>query len=80
MYNNKMLVSTFSGQSCYFGTGSVNDGWNVAVKNWLPPVHFIPAFFIDPATFASLQVVDGAFNVRPYGTRLKTLIDFFVSI
>ncbi|KAJ6582853.1 glycoside hydrolase family 71 protein [Mycena sp. CBHHK59/15] len=62
LYNNRILVSTFAGESCRFGARTLNDGWNNAVKIGLPAVYFVPAFFMDPATFPNLTVMDGAFN------------------
>lgn len=63
-YNNKTLISTFAGESCRFGQSSLQTGWAYAVKNSsLPAVHFMPSFFVDPATFSGLTVMDGAFNV-----------------
>ncbi|KII85452.1 glycoside hydrolase family 71 protein [Plicaturopsis crispa FD-325 SS-3] len=61
--DGKAVVSTFAGESCTFGQGSLNDAWTTAVKaSSLPPVYFIPSFFVDPATFSGLSVIDGAFN------------------
>jgi len=65
LYDRKSFVSTFSGESCYFGTDSVDEGWIAAVKTGLPPVYFVPAFFLDPSEFPSMSVMDGAFNVSP---------------
>ncbi|KAJ7148702.1 glycoside hydrolase family 71 protein [Mycena crocata] len=62
MYNGRPLVSTFAGEFCKFGTGSYNEGWNMVLKAGQPPIHFMPSFFVDPATFPSLTVMDGAFN------------------
>ena len=61
-YNRKMFVSTFSGQDCRFGTSSLNEGWANAVKKG-PDIHFVPAFFNNPAEFRGMTVMDGAFNV-----------------
>lgn len=64
VYNGKPLVSTFSGEKCEFGTGDVNVGWTAAIKDSiLPAIYFMPAFFLDPATFGNLTVIDGAYNV-----------------
>lgn len=64
LYDSKMVLSTFAGESCTFGQGSLNDAWTTAVKaSSLPAVYFIPSFFVDPATFSGLTVMDGAFNV-----------------
>ena len=71
-YNGRMLVSTFAGESCLFGASTLNQGWINAVKptttrsNPLPAIWFVPSFFIDPATFRNLTVIDGAFHVSCY--------------
>ncbi|KAL0951577.1 hypothetical protein HGRIS_008259 [Hohenbuehelia grisea] len=62
LYDGRVLVSTFSGEGCTFGTGNTNTGWQNTIKNGLPGVFFLPSFFIDPATFGSYPVVDGFFN------------------
>lgn len=63
LYNGKVFVSTFSGESCKFGRQTVNDGWTYTLKTGLPDVYFVPAFFVNPATFSQYSVIDGAFNV-----------------
>ncbi|KAH9855566.1 glycosyl hydrolase family 71-domain-containing protein [Lenzites betulinus] len=65
MYNGRVLVSTFAGESCTFGAGTLNQAWVNAVKPVnasLPPVWFVPSFFVDPQTFPNLPVLDGAFH------------------
>ena len=62
IYNGRPFVSTFAGESCTFGQGNLNDAWLAAVKTG-PAIHFVPSFFVDPATFPSLTVMDGAFAV-----------------
>ncbi|KAJ7078488.1 glycoside hydrolase family 71 protein [Mycena epipterygia] len=62
MYNGRPFVSTFAGESCMFGQGSLNDGWNFALKKSQPAIFFVPSFFVDPAIFPSLTVMDGDFN------------------
>ncbi|KAI0827200.1 glycosyl hydrolase family 71-domain-containing protein [Trametes gibbosa] len=64
-YNGRVLVSTFAGEACTFGAGSLNQAWVNAVKpvnSSLPDVWFVPSFFVDPQTFPSLPVLDGAFH------------------
>ena len=65
--NGRVLVSTFAGQTCTFGgSGSLNDAWTRAVKpgdGSVPSVWFVPSFYVDPSTFSSLPVLDGAFQV-----------------
>ena len=63
-YSGKMLITTFAGESCKFGQASVDAGWTFAIKTGLPPVYFIPSFFVDPATFSNYPSTDGQFNVR----------------
>lgn len=63
--NGKVLVSTFSGEGCTFGTGSIT-AWKTLFKDVLAnqgiSVHFVPAFFVDPSTFASYDWLDGVLN------------------
>ncbi|SRR5258708_6354186 len=62
MYNGKALFSSFSGETCQFGTGSVGSGWSSVFggTNSL----FVPSFFMDPSQFSTLSsVMNGAFNV-----------------
>ncbi|KAF9462540.1 alpha-1,3-glucanase [Collybia nuda] len=61
-YKNAILASTFAGQDCRFGAKSLNEGWRNTLKTGLPPVHFVPSFFVDPATFGGLNVMDGSFS------------------
>ncbi|KAF8577364.1 glycoside hydrolase family 71 protein [Ramaria rubella] len=59
-WNDEPVVSTFGGEHCTFGQDSVNAGWYTAIKEGIPPVHFIPSFF-DISVLDAL-VVDGTFN------------------
>ncbi|KAI0080382.1 glycoside hydrolase family 71 protein [Panus rudis PR-1116 ss-1] len=62
-YNNSVFLSTFSGESCSFGTNNANDGWTQVLRaNMTTNVWFVPAFFVDPASFSNYTVLDGAFN------------------
>ena len=61
--NNQTFISTFAGEACTFGASTVNQGWINAVKTNVSDTYFVPSFFIDPATFSSYTVIDGAFNV-----------------
>jgi glucan endo-1,3-alpha-glucosidase len=67
-YASRAFVSTFSGESCTFGQGSVSEGWSTQFSNHPDlsgKIYFVPAFFIDPSTFSDFaQVIDGEFNVR----------------
>ena len=63
--NPKAFVSTFAGESCSFGQGSVAAGWNSQFKAKLGNSFFVPSFFVDPATFGSsglANAMDGAFQ------------------
>ncbi|KAH9945573.1 glycoside hydrolase family 71 protein [Amylocystis lapponica] len=62
LYNGKVFLSTFSGESCTFGASSVNQGWINAVKTNVPAVYFMPSFFVNPTTFSTYTVQDGSFN------------------
>ncbi|KAK8854700.1 hypothetical protein IAR55_003439 [Kwoniella newhampshirensis] len=64
-YNGKVLVSTFAGENCQFGQGSVNAGWTyfrTLLTNKGISVYFVPAIFSDPSTFKSNAWMDGEFN------------------
>jgi hypothetical protein len=66
--NGKAFVSTFAGEKCTFGQGSVGDGWKTQFAqhpDLQGKMEFVPAFFIDPATFSPQfsGVMDGDFNV-----------------
>ncbi|KAJ7469266.1 glycoside hydrolase family 71 protein [Mycena latifolia] len=59
-FAGKMLISTFSGEKCTFG--QLGRRWMDERSKTGPPVHFIPAFFVDPTTLGTYQSIDGAFN------------------
>ncbi|RSH78984.1 uncharacterized protein EHS24_001910 [Apiotrichum porosum] len=63
--NGAVLVSTFSGESCTFGTGSLN-GWQTAFIDVLSAggitVEFVPAVFSSTSSFSSYTWMDGEFN------------------
>jgi glucan endo-1,3-alpha-glucosidase len=61
LYDGKPFVSTFSGEECNFGQGTLNDAWAYSLSS--TPVYFVPSFFIDFSTLGSLSVIDGAFAV-----------------
>ncbi|KAF8634043.1 hypothetical protein AX17_004308 [Amanita inopinata Kibby_2008] len=61
-FRDRFFLSTFSGEHCTFGTQSVDQGWNRVIKTDLPPIHFVPSFFVDPATFGQFDCLDGIFN------------------
>jgi glucan endo-1,3-alpha-glucosidase len=64
LYLKKPLVSTFAGENCRFGASDLNTAWYNAIKSaGQPQIYFVPAFFVDPSTFPSLDVMDGSFNV-----------------
>ena len=74
-------MSTFAGESCTFGHGGdVPGGWRSEYTqhpDTAGKVHFVPSFFIDPATFNSYSgVMDGAFNVsRSVNIRSRQVAD-----
>ncbi|KAH8103478.1 glycoside hydrolase family 71 protein [Cristinia sonorae] len=67
-YRNGAIVSTFAGESSFFGFGEgrLDEAWGY-VKGDLErsigrAIHFIPSFFIDPARYPSLPCMDGYFH------------------
>ena len=38
---------------------------NVMKKNLVTGTHFVPSFFMDPASFHNVTAMDGAFSVSP---------------
>ncbi|KAJ7109754.1 glycoside hydrolase [Mycena crocata] len=64
--NGRAFVSTFAGEGCTFGQGSVPDGWRSQFSQHPElqgQIHFVPAFFMDPSTFPQFSgVMDGDFN------------------
>jgi glucan endo-1,3-alpha-glucosidase len=69
-YASQAFVSTFAGETCTFGQGSVSHGWSSQFSNHPDlsgKINFVPAFFVDPSTFVNFaDVIHGAFNVRFY--------------
>ncbi|KAJ7125232.1 glycoside hydrolase family 71 protein [Mycena epipterygia] len=63
-YEGKVLVSTFAGEGSTFGQSGLNEAWKFAkdAMQDVIPIHFIPAFFIDPARYPAISTLDGAFN------------------
>ena len=67
-YNGQALVSTFAGESCTFGAGSVAEGWQSEFTSKLSNVLFVPSFMVDPSTFNTYsQAAHGQFNVCASG-------------
>lgn len=68
-YNGRSFLSTFAGDTCTFGSTSGN-GWMSQVLGPLlasSPVYFVPAFFIDPATFSAWSnIAHGMFQVSSH--------------
>ncbi|KAH9480429.1 Glucan endo-1,3-alpha-glucosidase agn1 [Psilocybe cubensis] len=64
--DSKAFVSTFAGEACNFGQGSTANGWKTQFTqhpDLQGKIHFVPSFFIDPATFKDFaDVMDGDFN------------------
>ncbi|KAI0316034.1 glycoside hydrolase [Amylostereum chailletii] len=65
-YQNRVYVSTFAGQTCTFGQGSVASGWSSQFTSALTgtnAVYLVPSFFVDPSTFNTYNgIMDGALN------------------
>lgn len=66
MHNGKVLVSTFAGSDCNFGTGSGSGAWQWtfvdALKNQGTNIFFVPSIFSDISTFAGNSWMDGELN------------------
>ncbi|OAX44314.1 glycoside hydrolase family 71 protein [Rhizopogon vinicolor AM-OR11-026] len=66
IYNGGVFASTFAGETCTFGQGSVSSGWSTQFVQQLTgssAVHFVPSFFVDPSQFNTYSsVIDGMFN------------------
>lgn len=64
-YKDKVLVSTFSGENCQFGQGSVQAGWNYfrsVIKKKNVDIYFMPAHFAGTETFAGSNWFDGVMD------------------
>lgn len=74
IYNGRVFASTFSGESCQFGQGSVQSGWSTQFLQQLSgqnAVYFIPSFFVATSAFQSYKgVINGMFNVRSTNCRV----------
>ncbi|KAJ7044153.1 glycoside hydrolase [Mycena alexandri] len=77
--NGLPLVSTFAGESCTFGQDSVPDGWRSQFAqhpDLQGQMHFVPSFFIDPATLNQFNgVLDGTFAFNS-GWPVQVTTDF----
>lgn len=85
--NDKAFVSTFAGETCTFGQGSVGAGWASQFKNHPGlsgenAIHFSPSFFVDPARYASQfgDVLDGAFSVSEISLILPLICSLFFAL
>ncbi|KAF9523864.1 glycoside hydrolase [Crepidotus variabilis] len=58
------VISTFCGENCTFGQGSMEKGWAYlkAKLTRISQIHFVPSFFIDPARYKHIHALDGVFN------------------
>ncbi|KAH6912693.1 glycoside hydrolase family 71 protein [Coprinopsis sp. MPI-PUGE-AT-0042] len=65
-YHDRAFVSTFSGERCQFGQGSVADGWKSQFARHPEldgKIYFVPSFFMEPAKFSEFSgVMNGDFN------------------
>ncbi|KAI0917175.1 hypothetical protein AcV5_007718 [Taiwanofungus camphoratus] len=64
--NGRVFASTFSGETCTFGQGSVQQGWQSQFVSQLTganAVNFVPSFFVDTSTFGQYDgIINGMFN------------------
>lgn len=63
-YQGGIAVSTFMGEHLRFGQKTLDNAWGYVKRTLeeIVPIHFIPSFFIDPATYPTITCLDGAFN------------------
>jgi glucan endo-1,3-alpha-glucosidase len=82
IYNGRVFASTFSGESCQFGQGSVQSGWSTQFLQQLSgqnAVYFVPSFFVATSAFQSFTgVINGMFNVRVINCRAVYYSNTFV--
>jgi glucan endo-1,3-alpha-glucosidase len=55
-YKNKPLLTTFSGETCTFGRGSVNAGWAAILGSYANQIYFAPAFNAPPTTLGGFDI------------------------
>lgn len=55
-YRGKSIVTTFAGESCTFGAGSVNAGWSAVFAGYRDKIWFAPAFNTDPMRLPSFDI------------------------
>jgi len=83
IYNGRVFASSFSGETCTFGQGSVSSGWSTQFVQQLTgssAVYFVPSFFIDPSQFNTYSsIIDGMFNVGFSSIVLCTILNFILS-
>ncbi|KAL7419434.1 hypothetical protein Q5752_006272 [Cryptotrichosporon argae] len=64
-YDDKVIVSTFAGSDCDFGTGS-SDAWQTLFVDALADegidIYFVPSIFSDVSTFSANTWMDGELN------------------
>lgn len=64
-FMSKTLVSTFSGEYCTYGQGSLAQGWGylrTQLRALGVEMFLVPALFMDPSQFAANPWFDGEFN------------------
>lgn len=55
-YNGKSIVTTFSGESCTFGQGSTNAGWNAVFGKRRSSLYFMPSYNAAPERLSGYDI------------------------
>lgn len=55
-YNGKSILTTFAGESCSFGQGNTNAGWNAVMGQWKNSIYFAPAYNVDPQSLRGYEL------------------------
>lgn len=55
-FKGRSVVTTFSGESCTFGTSSVNAGWASVFSGYRDQIYFAPSFNTDPQRLPSFDI------------------------
>lgn len=83
LYNGRVMASSFSGETCTFGQGSVTSGWSTQFVQQLTgssAVHFVPSFFVNPSQFNTYSgIINGMFNWNS-GWPIQVTTSFVASI
>jgi glucan endo-1,3-alpha-glucosidase len=55
-FGGKSILTTFAGESCSFGQGSTNNGWNTIMGQYRNQIYFAPAYNVDPQSLPNYDI------------------------